>query len=174
MRRGDAKQGGRLLMRGWGNIRLFAALMIASAAPLMAASDRPVPYWASITAGDALLRTGPGRTYPATWRYRRADLPVLVLQVHESWRRVRDFEGAEGWMASVLLSAERTALVIGGIQVLHGAPSTASRVIWRVSPGVVGKIRHCSDGWCEFSIAGKAGYIQTTGLWGVGAREIID
>jgi SH3-like domain-containing protein len=58
------------------------------------AADRPVPYWASITAGDALLRTGPGRDYPATWRYRRANLPVIVLQVHESWRRVRDFEGS--------------------------------------------------------------------------------
>ena len=77
-------------------------------------------------------------------------------------------------MASVLLSAERTALVVGSVHPLHGAPSTASRVIWRVSPGVVGKIRHCSDGWCEFRIAGKAGYIETSALWGVGADEIID
>jgi len=160
-------------MRTWAKL-LTVAAGIAGAVPTAAAEQRSVPYWASITAGDALLRTGPGRTYPSTWRYRRADLPVIVLQVHDSWRRVRDFEGTEGWMAAVLLSAERTALVVGGIQTLHGAPSTASRTLWRVSPGVVGKIRHCSDGWCEFRIAGRAGYIQTSGLWGVGAEEILE
>jgi len=157
-----------------GILRLLVVSILACVASPLAASERAVPYWASITAGDALMRTGPGRNYPATWRYRRADLPVLVLQVHDNWRKIRDFEGAEGWMASVLLSAERTALVVGEIHPLHGAPSTASRVIWRVSPGVVGKIRHCSDGWCEFRIAGKAGYIETSALWGVGADEIID
>jgi SH3-like domain-containing protein len=160
-------------MRGWAKLGLAAGLTAAFASPL-AAEGRSVPYWASITSGDALLRTGPGRNYPAVWRYRRADLPVIVLQVHESWRRVRDFEGSEGWMASVLLSAERTAMVVGDVQTLHGAPSSASRVLWRVAPGVIGKIRHCSEGWCEFSVASKAGYIQVGGLWGVNAREAID
>ena len=157
-------------MRAWAS--LFA-LIVAIAAPASAA-DRPVPYWASITAGDALLRTGPGRNYPSTWRYRRANLPVIVLQVHESWRRVRDFEGTEGWMAAVLLSAERTAMVVGDIRPLRSAPGTASRLLWRVAPGVVGKIRHCAEGWCEFSVAGKTGYIETVSLWGVGPREVVD
>ena len=140
-----------------------------------AAADRAVPYWASVTSGDALLRTGPGRNYPAIWRYRRHDLPLLVLQVHESWRRVRDFEGSEGWMAAVLLSAERTAMIVGdNVQPLYGAPSTASRVLWHAEPGVIGKIRHCGDGWCEFSVASRAGYIRVSNLWGVGPRETID
>lgn len=164
----------RRLMRGWAKLGLMATLIAAVVTPLTAAG-RPVPYWASITSGDALLRTGPGRNYPAVWRYRRADLPVIVLQVHESWRRVRDFEGSEGWMAAVLLSAERTALVVGGdVQALHGAPSSASRILWRVEPGVVGKIRHCADGWCEFGVASKAGYIRVSALWGVNSREIVD
>lgn len=160
-------------MRGWAKFGLMAGLITAIAAPLTAAG-RPVPYWASITSGDALMRTGPGRNYPATWRYRRKDLPVLVLQVHESWRRVRDFEGSEGWMAAVLLSAERTAMVVGNTQQLYGAPSTASRVSWHVAPGVVGKVRHCSEGWCEFSVTGRTGYIRVSGLWGVSPREVID
>lgn len=161
-------------MRGQAKLGLMAGLLVAMATPLTAA-ERPVPYWASIASGDALLRTGPGRNYPATWRYRRKDLPVIVLQVHESWRRVRDFEGSEGWMAAVLLSAERTAMVIGDdIQPVHGAPSTESRVLWHVEPGVIGKIRHCGEGWCEFTVASRAGYIPTRALWGVSAREVID
>lgn len=155
-------------------IRLFAMLAFAAIGASAPASERQVPYWASITAGDAYLRTGPGREYPVTWRYRRPGLPVIVLQVHESWRRVRDFEGTEGWMASVLLSAERTAMVRGAIRPMRGAPDNAARLLWRVAPGVVGKIRHCRDGWCEFGTDGKYGYIETSSLWGVGRNEVID
>jgi SH3-like domain-containing protein len=152
-------------------IAMIALLVYGASAP---ASDRAVPYWASITAGEAFLRSGPGRNYPAVWRYRRAGLPVIVLQVHESWRRVRDQEGTEGWMAAVLLSAERTAMVVGQIQPMRGAPNSAARLLWRVAPGVVGGIKHCSRGWCEFAVGGRVGYVQVSGLWGVGSNEVLD
>lgn len=155
-------------------IRLTAMMILAAIGASAPASERAVPYWASITAGDAYLRTGPGRNYPVIWRYRRVGLPVIVLQVHQSWRRVRDFEGSEGWMASVLLSAERTAMVTGSVRPLRGAPDHASRLLWRVAPGVVGKIRHCRHGWCEFGLNGRYGYIEVSGLWGVGADEVIE
>src|SRR5436190_5897524 len=94
----------------------FALFWLASAGQTTA--ERTVPYWASISAGDALMRSGPGREYPTTWRYRRADLPVRVIQVHESWRKIQEQDGTEGWMASVLLSAQRTAIVIGETRTL--------------------------------------------------------
>src|SRR5688572_26366913 len=97
-------------------IGFAAALSAIAFAPVSAAEQRAVPYWASLAAGDALLRTGPGRNFPATWRYRRAELPVKVVQVHETWRKVREIDGTEGWMAAALLTAERTAMVTGEIR----------------------------------------------------------
>lgn len=155
-------------------IRRGLALLLAMTASLATAADRPVPYWASIAAGDALMRTGPGREYPAVWRYRREGLPVRVVQVHESWRRVVDLDGTSGWMASVLLSAERTAIVVGEERPMRAAPDRASRLLWRAAPGVVGYIRHCEKGWCEFDVNGKAGFIETTGLWGVETGEVVE
>lgn len=152
---------------------IFAMGCVVAPGPTFAA-DRAVPYWASITAGDALLRTGPGRNYPASWRYRRAQLPVQVIQVHDSWRKVRDRDGTVGWMAAVLLSAERTAIVIGETQPMRGAPDSTSRLLWRAEPGVVGRIRHCGAGWCEFNVGGKTGYIETSGLWGMSPNESVD
>ncbi len=152
-------------------VSLGMALLLA--APSMA-QERKLPYWAAITANDALMRTGPGRNYPATWRYRRAQLPVQVVQIHESWRKVRDRDGTEGWMAAVLLSAKRSALVVGNVLPMYAAPDTRSRLRWRAEPGVVGKIRHCADGWCEFDVKGKTGYVETRGLWGVSADETVD
>jgi SH3-like domain-containing protein len=151
---------------------MVVAAMLAGAA--MAAEQRAVPYWASIAAGDALMRSGPGRNFPATWRYRRADLPVQVVQVHESWRKVREPDGTEGWMAAALLSAARTAIVTGDAQPMRAAPDRLARILWRAAPGVVGRISHCADGWCEFDVGGRVGYVRADGLWGVSPGETID
>lgn len=150
---------------------LAAALAGATA---YAAPDRPLPYWASIAAGDALMRSGPGREFPATWRYRRADLPIRVLQVHQSWRKVQEMDGTEGWMAAALLSARRTAIVTGGVRPLRAVPDAGARIVWRVEPGVVGRVSHCAAGWCEFEVGGRGGYIETGHIWGVAPDETID
>jgi len=148
----------------------LAAVAIASA---QAAETRAVPYWASIAAGDALMRSGPGRNFPAIWRYRRADLPVKVLQVHETWRKVREQDGTEGWMAAALLSAERTAVAVGEIRPIRAAPDLSARIIWKVAPGVIGKIKRCARGWCAFDVGGRVGYIATAHIWGAEPDETI-
>lgn len=43
------------------------------------AQQRKPPYYASISAGKARMRTGPGRNYPSSWLYVRADLPIKVI-----------------------------------------------------------------------------------------------
>jgi SH3-like domain-containing protein len=102
------------------------------AAPALA-QDRPVPYWASIQSGEAMMRTGPARTYPGMWLYKRRDLPVRVLKRHENWRLIEDSEGTRGWMLRTMLSDTRTALIKGGSpRQVHaeGRPEAAESAIW--------------------------------------------
>jgi len=93
---------------------LFVAGATLSVTAASAQEERKTPYWASITAGKAMMRTGPGRNYPGTWLYQRADLPIKVVEVYPSWRKVQDPEGTTGWMLVHLLSDRRPALVTGG------------------------------------------------------------
>jgi SH3-like domain-containing protein len=151
----------------------YAAVLLLSASPAIA-QDRKPPYWASIAAGDAMMRTGPGGNYPAVWRYRRADLPVRVVQIHTSWRKIREPDGTQGWMAVALMSARRTAIVTGGVSALLAKPEQGARIAWRVEPGVVGRIDRCSEGWCRFDAKGKRGYIRTAHLWGVDPNEELE
>ena len=96
-------------------MRIVLALAAASIAAAAPAQERPnPPYWASISAGKARMRTGPARTYPASWLYQRADLPVLVVAEFKEWRKVRDPGGTEGWMLRALTSSTRTAIVRPG------------------------------------------------------------
>lgn len=137
------------------------------------AQDREAPYWASISASRAYMRTGPGRNFPASWLYRRAGLPIRVVEVYENWRKVEDPDGTQGWMLVNLLSSERTAIVRGETRTMHAEPSDAARVVYRVEPEVSGRIRHCREGWCELDVLGRRGFIRTVHLWGVDPTERI-
>jgi SH3-like domain-containing protein len=157
------------------SILLIAIALLGTGVADAQTGSRKLPYWASIAAGDALLRTGPGRNYPATWRYRRTDLPVKIVQVHESWRRIREQDGTEGWMAAALLSAERTALVAGSQPAeMRAEPAETAKLLWRVEPGVIGRIADCQQGWCRFDVKGQIGYIAVSSLWGVDPQEKLE
>lgn len=148
-----------------------AALMLLVTGADDAQAQKAPPYWASISAGKARMRSGPGRNFPATWLYQRAKLPVKVIEIYPNWRKVEDPDGTQGWMLVNLLSEERTAIVIGDIRDLRATPDVTAKVVWRAEPGVVGTLKRCSDGWCEFNVGGRRGYIRTTEIWGVDLSE---
>ena len=151
--------------------------LIAGALSLSAASaqtPRALPYWASISSGRAMMRSGPGQTYPGTWLYVRPDLPIRVVEIYHDWRKVSDPEGTTGWMLVRLLSDQRTAIVLRGEpRPLHEAPDQASPVRFRVAPNVVGRVSRCAGGWCLFDVRGRSGYIRVDQIWGVDADETI-
>lgn len=155
----------------WNMTALFSlALAFAPAA----AQDRHPPYWASISAGQAHMRTGPGRNFPISWLYRREGLPVRVVEIYQNWRKVEDPDGIQGWMLVNLLSADRTAMVVGDIRPLREEPRAGARIRYRAEPGVVGRIRSCRSGWCEFDVRGRTGFVEISHLYGVAEDERVD
>jgi SH3-like domain-containing protein len=151
-------------------ILVATALGLGTIAQASAQQRRP-PYYASISAGQAHMRTGPGRNYPASWLYRRADLPVKVVEIYNDWRKVEDPDGTQGWMLVGLLSAQRTALVVGTIVEMRDSPRLNARVSWRAAPGVVGRISKCQRGWCWFDVRGRGGYVEQNRIWGTEPGE---
>ncbi|MES2754309.1 MAG: SH3 domain-containing protein [Pseudomonadota bacterium] len=154
-----------------GRFVTIGLIALLAAAPALA--QRKLPYFGSISAGKARMRVGPGREYPSSWLYQRADLPVKVVEVYKGWKKIEDPDGTQGWMQANLLSETRTALVIGQIAELRDAPRIAARVQWRAAPGVVGRVSRCNRGWCWFDIRGRAGWVEAGGLWGVAAGEVL-
>ena len=135
---------------------------------------RELPYLASIQASRARMRTGPARTYPASWLYLRAGLPVRVVAIHKEWRKVEDPEGTQGWMQGNLLSHTRTAIIRSAQPIaMRERPSPAAKLLWRAAPGVVGRVTQCGGGWCLLDVMGQAGYVEVAGLWGVEPGETL-
>lgn len=158
-------------------VRRFAALaaVMAFAAPTLAAAGKqPLPYYASISAAKARMRTGPARIYPASWLYQRVDLPVRVIGEFKEWRKIEDPDGTQGWMQGNLVSSARTAVVHGAQPVaMLDRPAPGGVILWHAAPGVVGRISHCGNGWCRFDVKGQAGFVEVAGLWGVEAGETL-
>lgn len=146
---------------------LIIASFVSLGGGASAQTSKKTPYWASIDAAEARMRTGPSTEFPVKWVYKRQDLPVKVVSVHEVWRKVEDPDGDQGWMHVRLLSPDRTAMVTApGISAIRDEPAAGSRISWRVEKGVVGRIDDCQKGWCRLDIAGRVGYIETDKIWG--------
>ena len=162
-------------MRGVGWIvpgALVVAVALAFAPPAQA--QRTPPYYVSIKADKARMRTGPGRNYPASWLYQRRGLPLRVIDIYGEWRKVEDPGGTQGWMLSNLLDVKRTGYVTGAITEMRASPEPNARINWRAAPGVVGAISKCAVGWCWFEVKGRGGYVQQAQIWGVEPGEVID
>lgn len=156
-----------------GTITLALDGVASSNAAAAKASVDEKPRWGSLAVGHVMMRAGPGRNFPALWDYHRAQLPIIILQTYPNWRKIIDPDGATGWVQANLVSETRTAVVIGDARVLRQLPKADAPIIWRVEPGVVGKITACANGWCRLDVRGaratiRAGYIETSSLWGAG------
>src|ERR1700727_2965905 len=75
------------------------------------ASGLPVPRYVSLKSDHVNVRGGPTKDNDVAWVYTRSGLPVEITAEFENWRRVRDSEGAEGWVYHSLLSGRRTAVI---------------------------------------------------------------
>lgn len=177
----------------------LAGALPAAAGPDIAsgrATDLPLPRYASLKTDRVNLREGPSKDHRTLWVYRRAGLPVEIIAEYETWRRIRDSEGTEGWVLHSLLSGRRTAVVTapkGGNVVASGsgggAPTTiplytradaGSEEAARLEAGVIGSVKNCGGTWCRVIVSlpqsrsDLDGYIRQDRLWGVYPNETLD
>jgi SH3-like domain-containing protein len=165
---------------------LFAgALLGASVGTGFAAKDAavgtsglPVPRYVSLKSDHVNVRAGPTKDNDVAWVYTRSGLPVEITAEYENWRRVRDSEGAEGWVYHSLLSGRRTAVVTmktkDDLASIYDSPDSKSAVAARLQAGVVAQVKRCSNGWCRVIGTGFDGWIEQQRLWGVYADEKVD
>jgi SH3-like domain-containing protein len=141
-------------------------------------SGLPVPRYVSLKSDHVNVRAGPTKDNDVAWVYTRSGLPVEITAEFENWRRVRDSEGAEGWVYHSLLSGRRTAVVTmkskDDLAPLYERADEASAVAARLQAGVVAQVRKCASGWCHIAGNGFDGWIQQERLWGVYADERVE
>ena len=155
---------------------VLGALVLGSGvaeAQTAVSSGNPLPRFEALRRNEVNLRKGPGPQYPIDWVYRRKNLPVEVIAEYELWRKIRDYQGTEGWIHSTLLYQRRTFIVTGDIQALRRSDQDDSRPVARLEPGVVGTILRCPTGteYCQVEVGNHKGWLKRDQFWGVHPRE---
>jgi len=150
----------------------------ASGEPAGSASGLPVPRFVSLKSDRVNVRAGPNKDQDVRWIYTRAGMPVEITAEFENWRRIRDWEGAEGWVYHSLLSGKRTAVVVPTLKddlvPLYDSADAQSNVVARLQSGVLGQLKTCNGLWCEFVGKNFRGWIRQERLWGAYPNEKVD
>ncbi len=173
------------------HISLLALLLMATMMPAFAltslpvaaqealsigrSTGLPVPRFVSIDHKQSVVnvRFGPGQQYPINWVFTRPNVPLKIIAEFDNWRKIEDYEGAEGWIASRLLSGTRTIMVQGTVRDLRRRADNRARVLLHAEPGVIGSLLACEDSWCRVEIEGQRGWLQRGDFWGTLPGEAI-
>ncbi len=167
------------ILRRNGVIAGLAVLLLTllAGAPVQAEEkDKlPLPRFVSMKHGLVNLRAGPGKRYPVQWVLQRKGMPVEIIGEFDTWRKIRDWQGDEGWVIEQAVSGERSFIVTGEIRALHSSADPEADLVARLEPGVIGKLLSCpadTPDWCRVD-AGVKGWIQREQFWGVLPGEVV-
>jgi SH3-like domain-containing protein len=161
------------------------AMLCLGLSGALAASDNvgpqsglPMPRFVSLKADRVNVRAGPTREHEVTWVYTHAGLPVEITAEYGNWRRIRDWEGSEGWVYHSLLSGRRTAMVTPkdkeDLVPLHEAPRAQSPVTARLEAGVRATLKRCNGTWCQLAGGQFEGWVEQYRIWGAYPSEKLD
>jgi SH3-like domain-containing protein len=139
----------------------------------------PLPRFVSLKSAHARMRVGPSTDYPTSWIYSTRGLPMEITEEYGNWRRVRDQDGASGWMFAPLLSGRRTAVVgpwLDTRQPLRKTPSASAPILAELDPAVRLNLVRCDGTWCRVTLqsGGLSGSIAQSALWGIYPGEMLD
>jgi SH3-like domain-containing protein len=170
----------------WLRAACAAVLAVATVVMAHAAGDvtvgpvsgLAVPRFVSLKPDKVNVRSGPRRDHDVAWQYTRAGLPVEITAESDNWRRIRDWEGAEGWVYHSMLSGRRTALVITKQKdesvPLYASADANTAVVARLQAQVLGSVKECTGNWCRIVGQGFDGWIAQDRLFGVYPHEKVE
>ncbi|MDB5623371.1 MAG: hypothetical protein JWR39_1934 [Devosia sp.] len=171
-------------------LAMLLAMLSLWSAPALAQADNPsglpLPRFATTRSTPINVRVGPGTKYEVAWIYTKSGVPVEIVQEFDTWRKIRDQDGEEGWVHQNLLSGTRAGyvapVVANGEIVLRAGMDDNAGVRARLGPGLRIQIKGCNGTWCEVSATGGegqrtatySGFLHQEEIWGVYPDEVFD
>ena len=137
-----------------------------------------MPRFVSLKHDRVNVRAGPTREHEVAFVYTRAGLPVEITAESDNWRRIRDWEGSEGWVYHSMLSGRRTVVVNpkdkSQLLGLYADGDGRGAVVARLQAGVLAMVKRCTGDWCRIIGSGFDGWIVQEQLWGVYPNEKLE
>jgi len=149
----------------------LAALALAFAVPSGASAAE---YRATAEAATVLYDAPSARAKPM-FVYGR-DVPLETLVSVEGWTKVRDMQGAIGWVANKALAEKRMLVVRSGIADARSAAEESAPVVFRAEQNVLLELAEpatsasgtANPGWVKVRHRdGQTGFVRVAQVYGL-------
>ncbi len=166
----------------YSNVPAYAQIS-ATATTIGKSSGLKLPRFVSTHSKPINIRVGPGKKYDIAWVFVKSGVPVEVINEFDTWRKIRDFSGAEGWIHQTLLSNKRTGRIniSSDEQIsLYEKSMEQSDVLAKIGTDYPLAMKQCDGTWCEIIIqyendrekqVSLNGYVRQSTIWGVYEQE---
>ncbi len=143
---------------------LLILFIILSSVPESFASENK--KFLSLKNSEVNLRQGPSFKYPIKLVYKKKNLPVIILDKSETWKKIKDFENNTGWIHASQLSNKKSAINIKDQSLIYKRATIYSKPIAKMEVGRLVLIKKCKNEWCKIKSGKFNGWIYKKFLWG--------
>ena len=123
-------------------------------------------YFSTLRYNNVNLRQGPSKDYPIKIFYKKKYLPVLVQDISDNWRKIRDHENNSGWIHLSQLSKKKAAITIDDQVIIFKNATIFSKPLVVLEKGRLCLISKCIEEWCKIKTNKYKGWIKKKSLWG--------
>jgi SH3-like domain-containing protein len=145
-------------------IVIFLFFIFFTFSGLVQAKDE---YFRTLRYDTVNLRQGPGKDYPIKIFYKKQFLPVLVQDISDNFRKIRDHENNSGWVHVSQLTKIKAAIVTGDDLIMFKSSTIYSNPVAILKEGKLVKIDKCKNEWCKVRSGEFKGWVKNLNLWGL-------
>ena len=111
------------------------------------------------------VRYGPGFDYPIKYIYKKIQLPVMLIDKKENFRRIIDHKKNSGWIHISQLRKSKS-LITTSTKILFKKPTKYSKPLAKLDKGRLLIIKKCVKNWCNIKTNKFSGWVDKTNIWG--------
>ena len=126
-----------------------------------------LPKLVSIKTSKANLRYGPGKNYPVKLIFIKKDIPLIVVDKFDHWRKVFTSKNVDGWIHKSQLSMKHRSIILRP-DYLRKKPQLSSEKIAFLHNNVNVSVVKCRLYWCKVTFKTRkfSGWFIKKFLWG--------
>tara|TARA_B110000285_G_C14639208_1_gene386820 strand:+ start:162 stop:554 length:393 start_codon:yes stop_codon:yes gene_type:complete len=123
-------------------------------------------YFLTLRYNNVNLRQGPSKDYPIKIFYKKKYLPVLIQEISNNFRKIKDHENNSGWIHVSQLSKKKAALTLDDDVIIFKNSTIFSKPLAILKKGRLCLVHKCKDDWCKIKVDKYSGWVKKKSLWG--------
>jgi len=123
-------------------------------------------YFLMLKNNKVNVRYGPSLNSQIKFIYKKAFLPVKIIDKKENFRRIIDYKKNSGWIHISQLK-KSNSLIIMDDKIVFKKDTKFSKPIVKLQKGRLVILKKCKKKWCKITTDKYSGWIEANNLWGL-------